>query len=136
MFKAWILAVGIVIGAFLNAPANAQDTAIEGVIQSQLDAFQQDDFATAFTFASPTIRGMFGTADRFGMMVRNGYPMVWRPEVVDFLEMKERGPLRYQSVLIQGADGVPHVLEYEMIQVEGDWKINGVRFLRAPSVGA
>lgn len=136
MFKAWILAVGIVIGCFVNAPANAQDAAIEGVIQSQLDAFQQDDFATAFTFASPTIRGMFGTADRFGMMVRNGYPMVWRPEVVDFLEMKERGPLRYQSVLIQGADGVPHVLEYEMIQVEGDWKINGVRFLRAPFVGA
>jgi len=136
MFKAWILAVGIVIGVCVNAPASAQDTAIEGVIQSQLDAFRQDDFATAFTFASPTIRGMFGTADRFGMMVRNGYPMVWRPEVVDFLEMKERGPLRYQSVLIQGADGVPHVLEYEMIQVEGDWKINGVRFLRAPSVGA
>ena len=72
MFKAWILAVGIVIGVCVNAPASAQDTAIEGVIQSQLDAFRQDDFATAFTFASPTIRGMFGTADRFGMMVRNG----------------------------------------------------------------
>ena len=37
------------------------------------------------------IQGMFGTPARFGLMVRNGYPMVWRPAEVEFLSVEERG---------------------------------------------
>ena len=46
-------------------------------INGQIEAFQRDDFNAAFSYASPGIQGIFGTAERCGQMVRNGYPTVW-----------------------------------------------------------
>ena len=39
----------------------------------QLEAFRQDDFTTAYTFASVSVRQMFDRAG-FEQMVRGGYP--------------------------------------------------------------
>jgi hypothetical protein len=64
------------MAAFADEPRNP---AIETTIQNQLNAFIADDFATAFTFASPNIKGIFGTPENFGAMVTQGYPMVHRP---------------------------------------------------------
>jgi hypothetical protein len=105
-------------------------------IQGQIDAFLADDFATAFTFASPAIKGIFGTSDRFGSMVRQGYPMVWRPGSVRYLDLEDRAGALYQKVLITDAQGVPHLLEYQMIETAEGWQINGVRIIPAPEVGA
>ena len=57
--------------------------------QREFTPFLQDDFATAFTFASPNIQGIFGTHQNFGQMVRSGYPMVWRPADVQYIELRE-----------------------------------------------
>ena len=73
----------------LGLPAQAQSDDIEAVIGAQLEAFAADDFAKAFTFASPMIKGMFGTPERFGQMVRGGYPMVWRPSRVEFGKVQD-----------------------------------------------
>ena len=54
------------------------------MISKQIEAFKADDFDTAFSFASPMIQRMFGSASTFGEMVQNGYPMVWRPAEVRF----------------------------------------------------
>ena len=97
------------------APAQeavARDPAIETTIQSQLDAFLRDDFVTAFSFAAPSIKGMFGTPEVFGQMVRQGYPMVWRPGDVRFTELYAEGGEMAQRVLIQDQDGRTHLLEY------------------------
>lgn len=123
--------LSLLVVVFLMAmPARADDAARQ-VISDQLDAFQQDDFDTAFTYASPMIQGIFGSSERFGQMVRNGYPMVWRPAEVEFLGERAEGDALMQDVLIQGADGVYYELEYEMIQGPGGWKINGVRVKRS-----
>ena len=116
--------------------ARADETAIQTVIQSQITAFQRDDFATAFTYASPTIRQMFGTPERFGMMVRQGYPMVWRPGQVDFLPLSTQSNNTVQDVMITDQAGAVHVLRYTMIEGELGWQINAVQILRAPQVGA
>lgn len=133
-----ILSLALAIG--LATPATAQDgraAAIEGVIQSQIDAFLQDDFATAFSYASPGIRSLFGTAERFGTMVRNGYPMVWRPSGVEFLELREMNGGLWQAVVLEDSSGRVHILGYEMEQGnDGAWKIDGVQILRQPQVGA
>ena len=122
--------LSLLVVVFLMAmPARADDAARQ-VISDQLDAFQQDDFDTAFTHASPMIQGIFGSSERFGQMVRNGYPMVWRPAEVEFLGERDEGDALMQDVLIRGADGVYYELEYEMIQGPGGWKINGVRLKR------
>ncbi len=120
----------------LAGPAKAQSEDIQGVIRSQLDAFLADDFTTAFTFAAPNIKSIFRTPENFGLMVRQGYPMVWRPGDVTFLGLTDRAGQKVQQVLITDAAGDLHTLEYTLIETENGWQINGVRILPAPGLGA
>lgn len=116
-----------------GVPRNAD---IETTIQRQLDAFLADDVGTAFGFASPAIKGLFGSAQRFGQMVQQGYPMVWRPDSVRYLDLRqERGRL-VQRVMITDSQGRLHLLDYQMIPAGGGWQIDGVQVLRAPAAGA
>jgi hypothetical protein len=117
------------------APAQTAD-GIEMTIRSQMDAFLADDFATAFTFASPTIKGIFGTPDNFGAMVRQGYPMVHRPSDVRMLERRAVGGTTVQRVMVTDAAGRTHVLDYQMIETPQGWQINGVQLLPGVGVGA
>lgn len=111
--------------------------AVRDTIRRQIDAFLADDFERAFTFASPGIQGIFQTPENFGRMVREGYPMVWRPETVRFLELREISGALWQKVLIEDANGATHVLDYRMEpDGAGDWRIDGVQILRAPDVSA
>ena len=128
--------LSLVIAVGLAGPAPAQQAEIEAVIRSQIEAFLADDFATAFTYASPAIKRMFGDPGRFGSMVRQGYPMVWRPADVTFLDLEERGGTMIQRVLIRDGDGALHVLAYQMIATEDGWQINGVQILQAPELSA
>lgn len=120
----------------LAAPATAQDADIEATIRSQFEAFRADDFATAFTFASPTIKGLFGTPENFGAMVRQGYPMVYRPGTVRMLERREVAGAQVQRVLVTDQSGRTHVLDYQMIETPDGWQINGVQLLPDVGVGA
>lgn len=123
--------------ALTGAPARADSgTEIRAVIAAQIEAFQRDDWDRAFSFASPSIRSIFRTASRFGGMVRQGYPMVWRPARVEAgpLEAGPRGPV--QVMFIEDAHGVLHEASYEMTLVDGAWRINGVHIRRAQAVSA
>ncbi len=121
---------------FLALPAAAQDAPIRATIEHQLQAFQADDFATAFTFASPTIRSIFGTPENFGRMVSEGYPMVHRPAAVKMLELREVAGGLWQRVMITDQSGRTHLLDYQMIEAENGWQINAVHLLKAEGVGA
>lgn len=137
MMKQVILGAAIWLVASVGALADEDRIpGIETTIQSQIDAFLKDDFETAFSFASPSIQGLFGSSTRFGQMVRNGYPMVWRPKDVQFLDLRRQGPFLFQKVLVRDAKGTPHVLEYNMIETDSGWQIDGVQLLAAPPVGA
>jgi len=127
----------IVMALGLSGPAVAQDAqAIEGVIGSQLDAFNARDVETAFSYASPMIKGMFGTPQNFGLMVEQGYPMVWSNADVRFLELREIAGQLWQKVLLRDETGGLHVVDYQMIETADGWQINGVSILPAPDVGA
>ena len=131
-----LLAALVALGA---GGAQAQEAGeLEGIIAEQMGAFLADDFAAAFEHASPMIRGMFGTPDNFGAMVRNGYPMVWRPADIRFggqAPGTEAGSV-VQRLSVRGPDGRYYVCEYTMIPTGAGWKINGVSVLPAPDVGA
>lgn len=126
------LILSLILGLGLTLSAQAQNDEIQSNIQAQIDAFKSDDFATAFTFASPSIQRLFGTPENFGAMVRNGYPMVWRPADVRFLELREVAGQLWQKVMITDAAGNLHVLDYQMVDLENGWKINGVQILDSP----
>ena len=133
MTRFWLV---LSVALALALPARAQETDIRGVISDQIAAFQADDLETAFGFASATIRRLFGTSENFGRMVRDGYPMVWRPSEVRFLQLDDRPGGKTQRVMMRDASGALHVLEYQMIETENGWKINGVRVLESGAVGA
>lgn len=118
------------------ALANAQDRGIEETITQQLEAFKQDDFGAAFDFASPNIKNLFRTPENFGAMVRQGYPMVWRPGEVTYLEQREIAGAIWQKVQIVDGAGRVHILDYQMIQTAEGWQINGVQLLKQPDVAA
>lgn len=117
-------------------PAFAQEEPIQSTITLQLQALGADDFVTAFSYASPTIQGLFGTPENFGMMVQNGYPMVYRPADVKMLDLREVAGIQYQRVLVRDAEGRGFMLDYQMIETPEGWKINGVDLLSQPDVGA
>jgi len=112
--------------------AQAQGAEIQGTIDRQFDAFKVDDFTTAFTFASPDLQRLFGTPENFGRMVTQGYPMVWRPAAVDYLDLRELEGTYRQTVQITDDKGRFHYLEYTLIEMPDGWRISGVRILEAP----
>ncbi|MES2541873.1 MAG: DUF4864 domain-containing protein [Pseudomonadota bacterium] len=117
-------------------PAAAQEAPIQDTIRSQIDAFQADDFGRAFTFASPTIKGMFGTPENFGAMVKQGYPMVYRPAEVQMMDLREVAGNLWQRVRITDQAGAGWFLDYMMVETAEGWQINAVQILPAPDVGA
>lgn len=124
---------------FMSTAALAEEPRnpmIEGVIQSQMEAFLADDVEGAFTYASPMIQNIFGSHQRFGAMVQQGYPMVWRHRDVRFLELRILGAELWQKVLITDNAGNLHLLDYQMIEAGGRWQINGVQILEMPQIGA
>jgi hypothetical protein len=131
------LMLSLSLALFALAPkALAQEAPIRETIQSQIDAFLKDDFAQAFTFASPNIQSLFGTPENFGLMVRNGYPMVHRPRDVKMLELREVAGNLWQKVMITDQQGRTHILDYQMVESAEGWQINGVQILPSPGVGA
>lgn len=109
--------------------AQAQQAEIQGTISQQFEAFKADDFATAFTFASPALQSYFMTPENFGRMVTQGYPMVWRPADVTYLELREAEGSFWQKVEITDRQGGVHYLEYRMQRNQAGWRISGVRIL-------
>ena len=77
---------------------------------------------------------MFGTPENFGMMVRNGYPMVWDNSDVRFLDRTEFQSRTRQEVQIQGPQGLFYILDYQMIETPDGWRINSVQVIPTPDV--
>jgi hypothetical protein len=114
--------------AYAQHPAeigHADRAAIRKVIEDQMAAFRRDDGQAAFAFASPMIQSMFGSAETFIAMVRGGYMAVYRPRTVEFGALTGDRESPVQLVHVVGPDGVPAVAAYEMIRVDGRWRING-----------
>ena len=129
MMNRILIAVCAVLMLAGSAFGQAKD-AIEDVIGSQLQAFNDRDVSEAFSYASPMIQGIFRDPSNFGMMVERGYPMVWDNADVRFLELREENGVTLQRVLVKDANGTLHTLEYAMIETADGWQINGVQLVQ------
>jgi hypothetical protein len=132
-----LAAPGLVSSALIpsaRAQALSADdkAAIRDVIQAQVEAFRRDDGESAFALASPGIQRLFGTAEIFMDMVRQGYQPVYRPRRFDFGEVVTLGGQPAQRVDVVGPDGRPVIAVYPMTRLpDGSWRIDGC-FLKAP----
>jgi hypothetical protein len=126
----------LIAALMLALPATAQEEPIRKTIQSQIDAMAQDDFPQAFSYASPNIKGIFGTAENFEMMVKKGYPMVVAPREVRMLELRTVAGNLWQRVMMVDQKGATHLLDYMMVETPEGWQINAVQLLPYQGVAA
>jgi len=109
---------------------------IQSTISDQLRAFASDNFIEAFTHASPGIKDIFGTVENFSNMVKKGYPMVWRYNNFEFLNLEETPQGYSQIVRITDQKNKLFLLKYFMKNVAGIWKISGVSIIEASDFSA
>ncbi|MGB3176935.1 MAG: DUF4864 domain-containing protein [Albidovulum sp.] len=118
--------LGLATMARAGLAQSGEQDGIRAVIADQIAAFAADDLGRAFDHASPMIKRMFGTPENFGRMVRDGYPMIWRPGAVRYLDQREEGGHPVQRVEFRDQTGGYHLFDYEMIEGPAGWRINGV----------
>lgn len=134
----WSLAALLAMPALTmakDAPVTAAEArAVRSIIESQLDAFAKNDPVRAFSFAAPPIRRMFQTPERFMAMVRQAYPVVYRPASVTFLKPERIGGATIQVVRMTDSDGAPWLALYRMTRgADKSWRIGGVELSQAGS---
>ena len=113
---------------------DAEVRAAQGTIEAQLNAFQADDGALAYSYAAPDIKRIFPTVDIFMGMVESGYQPVRNPRNFAFGKVEEMGGNSIvQQVLLTGPDGKDYEALYTLeLQPDGVYRITGVS-LRASS---
>lgn len=118
-----------------HAPAVTEDDmrAAQQIVRAQLAAFAADDADTAFAYATPAIRQMFGTAAQFMRMVRGAYPVVYRPASVVFLKPEAADGELVQPVQMTDPSGTPWLAVYRLQrQQDAQWRIGGCVLLPRP----
>ena len=116
-----------------SAFSEADRTAVQNTILTQLNAFLADDAATAYSFAAPNIRMMYPTEDMFMRMVQQGYPQVYRPRQHAFGETRDTERGIEQFVDIVDGEGRYWTARYTLeLQEDGTWRITGCYIVEKP----
>lgn len=116
-------------------PAASDRAAIRDVITRQIQAFQHDDAATAFSFASPSIQRQMGTPERFLDLVQTHYRPVYRPHSTEFGQLTVQDNEIVQQVDVVGPDGRGARALYSMErEADGSWRISGCVLLESEAI--
>ena len=108
---------------------SAQDEkAALAVVQAQLAAFAKDDAAKAFSYATPQIQKAFGTPQNFLAMVRQQYPVVYRPATTAFFKPEPHAGDVLLRVQMTDANATQWLAVYSLqrpSQKSQPWRISG-----------
>ena len=123
------LLLAMYLSAGLDSGAFAQGAEIEANISAQIQAFKADDFATAFYLCQPQYSAPVPEPREFR---GNGTQRL--SDGLASCRCSISGAARdcwylWQKVMIVDGDGRVHILDYQMVQQENGWKINGVQLL-------
>jgi hypothetical protein len=124
---AWALCVLALWPAAARAtPLSAAEAlAVRSTVQAQLAAFAADDAALAFSHAAPNVREALGTAEAFMAMVREAYPVVYRPASVAFLQPDSKDGRVFQRVQMRDAAGEAWLATWSLQRAGKGWLITG-----------
>ena len=103
-------------------------------VLDQLAAFRRDDWSAAYAFASSAIQARF-PLEAFRLMVTGGYPSIARSAraAVSRVEVVDAAH-GLVEVRVEGANGEAVDALYELVDEQGQWRVNGV--LTRPVEGA
>ena len=136
-FPVLLVAALLVTGSAALAFDDAERGRAQGIVRAQAEAFSHDDADAAYSYAAPTIRQMFPSAEMFLAMVAHAYPPVYRNQSFEFGEARDDGTTLAQKVRIVDAAGVPWDALYTLEkQSDGSWKITGCVLLKAAGQSA
>jgi len=107
------------------ALSDTDEKNVRATVQAQLAAFAADDANKAFSYAAPNVREAMGTAANFMAMVREAYPVVYRPASVAFLKPESRDGQAIQRVQMQDAAGLAWLAVYSLQRQGQGWLITG-----------
>lgn len=121
--------------AFAQNLSRADAQAIHDVIQSQLDAFAEDDAVKAFELAASSTQALLGNPDNFLQLIKEKYPPIYRHRIAIFQEPEIVDGSAHQVVRLTDHDNLVWVAVYRMQQEpDGKWKIEGCKLLETTSV--
>ena len=128
------------LAAFIACPVSvraegvsvADTKSVRAVVQAQLDAFAADDATRAFSFAAPSLREKFGSAEIFIATVRASYPVVYRPAAVAFLVPEAAGGEVVQGVHFTDGAGMLWLAIYHLQrQRDKSWRISACELVES-----
>ena len=111
-----------------------EENEIKSIVNQQLEAFKNDDFEKAYSFASPTIKKMFSSPEVFRKMVIGGYQAVYRPQSIKIGSVEIIKGVATLKVYLIDPNGEFVTANYLMEQQEdGEWLIGGCILSKAES---
>ena len=111
-----------------------EENEIKSIVNQQLEAFQNDDFEKAYSFASPTIKKMFSSPEVFKKMVIGGYQAVYRPQSIKMGSVEIIKGVTTLKVYLVDPNGEFVTANYLMEKQEnGEWLISGCILSKADS---
>ena len=111
-----------------------EENEIKSIVNQQLEAFKNDDFEKAYSFASPTIKKMFSSPEVFKKMVIGGYQAVYRPQSIKIGSVEIIKGVATLKVYLVDPNGEFVTANYLMEQQEdGEWLIGGCILSKAES---
>jgi hypothetical protein len=114
----------------LKQPAfKISEDEIEGqlrqVIEAQLTAFRQDDYARAYNFAGSALKTQV-SLPAFERMVKSTYPAIAKSSAVQFGVILDNGEEALVNATIAGESGGLRHYQYILLRERSGWKIIGV----------
>ena len=133
-----MLASAALLGSSARAAVSVEDAqAVQVTVRAQLAAFVAEDAELAFSFAAPNIRSLFQTPERFMAMVRQGYPVVYRPAALLFLTPRVLDAAVVQPVQMRDSNGNAWLAMYTLQrQTDARWLISACVLVPDRAVGA
>ena len=122
----FIFFFGVLNEATLASDNKDTEEIVKKVISSQLMAFKEKNIKRAYSFAAPNIKRQFSNSENFGLMVRNGYPVIWRPKSYKFVKFSTNGKRSVQRVLFISTTGALLTYDYLLERFSSEWMIAGV----------
>jgi Domain of unknown function (DUF4864) len=112
--------------AVVNGLTPSDREKIRRVITLQIRAFERNDEAIAFAYASPETRKSFGTPHNFMMMVRADYALLIKHTSREFLEAATVAGVTVQPLKVVTTEGETVIALYTMEQQpDREWRIGG-----------
>lgn len=112
-------------------------TAVRLTISQQMDALKKDDATAAFAIVAPKLKARFADSDSFMMMVREQFPVIIKPQIVSFDEIRQTSYGLTQMLRLVDARGEPWLAFFVMDRGKnGRWSVANVVTVRLETYGA